>query len=454
MNAEQLLNSVIVREGDLTPVLDAKVTSDFYANDDDREVFVWILSHWSEYGQVPGSRALKNNFPTYKLIDGKEPYEYYLDEVRRRRKYGLIFETLAEATELLEEEDLDGAEGVLADGLMRAQIEISELRDTDIVQTWQRRLETYESWKKEGRTLRGIPSGFPTIDDGLRGFQAQQLITFVGAPKAGKSWLMLKMAMAAHDFGKRPLFIGFEMSNEEQEARHDALAAEISYTRLLKGTYTNEEGDKLRRALKRRRSGDPFIFGSDPEGATVSSVASKIEQYQPDIVFIDGAYMMEDEGPESQPRGTPQALTNVTRALKRLARRREIPIVISTQVLLWKINKKKGLDEAAIGYTSSFIQDSDVVLGVETPGDDPNSPIKRLKVVLGRTAPKFEVGLFWNWDELSVVEMAYDPADPDGEFGTASEVKEEPPEEDVEEDTWDPKRKVVRRKPRVIEEED
>lgn len=421
-------------------------------NDEDREVFEFIRSHWAEHGQVPASVTVKYNFPQYEIIRVKEPYEYYLNEVRRRRKYGLLFEAVALGTEALENDDVDEASSLLAEGLMRAQIEVSELRDTNIIETWERRLTTYREWKQFGRTLRGIPSGFPTIDDGTRGFQDGQLITFVGAPKAGKSWMMLKMAMAAHDFAKTPLFIGFEMSNEEQEARYDALAAEVSYTRLLKGTFTPEEDEKLERAMRRRKSGDPFIFSADPEGSTVSAVAAKIEQYDPDIVFIDGVYMMDDEGKDAHPRGTPQALTNITRALKRLAQKRKIPIVISTQVLLWKLNRKTGIDEGAIGYTSSFIQDSDIVLGVETVGDDPNSPLKRLKVVLGRTVPKFEVQLHWNWEELRVEEMSYSPEDDEETLEIAKYEDEE--SEEVKKDTWDRKRKVVRRKPRVIEEDE
>lgn len=425
MNIEQLFNGAILREGDLTPVIEAKVTGDFFSNLEDRRVFDFIVSHWKEFGNVPSTSVVKENFPTYTLVKGRESYHYYLSEVRRRRKYGLLFEAVAEATELLEQDDLDEAEGVLSTGLIRAQVEVSELRDTDIVQTWEQRLKIYEEWKTFGRVLRGIPSGFPTLDDGLRGFQDGQLITFVGAPKAGKSWMMLLMAMSAHDFGKTPLFLGFEMSNEEQEARHDALAAQVSYTRLLNGTYSEQEWKRLQRALKRRRSGDPFIFASDPEGATVSAVAAKIEQYRPDIVFIDGAYMMEDEGPDKAPRGSPQALTNVTRSLKRLALGRKIPIVISTQVLLWKINKKRGLDEGAIGYTSSFIQDSDVVLGMESQGDDPNSPFKNLKVILGRTVPKFEMTLVWDWERLSV-EEARSVYDTDvGSYGVNAEEEEE-----------------------------
>ena len=44
---------------------------------------------------------------------------------------------------------------------------------------------------------------------------------------------------------------------------------------------------------------------------------------------------MDDE--QGEPKGSPQALTNITRSLKRLAQRFDIPIVGTTQVLSWKI---------------------------------------------------------------------------------------------------------------------
>lgn len=449
MNAENLLLSAIVAEQDLAPVLEAKVTKEFFANPDDREVFEFILSHWHEYGKVPNTAAVKNSFPTYRFVRGKEPYEYYLDEVRRRRKYGLAVEMIGDATDQLEDDQVEEALDIISTGLLRVFTEVSELRDTNLIETWERRLETYADWKRFGDVLKGIPSGFPTIDDGLRGFQAEQLITFVGSPKAGKSWMMLIMALAAHSYGKVPLFIGFEMSNEEQEARHDAIVAGISYTRLLKGRTTPEEDEALRRELKRRKNGQPFVMSSDPDGATVSGIAAKIDQYKPDIVFVDGVYMMDDE--EGEPKGSPQALTNITRSLKKLARRTGTPIVISTQVLNWKINKKRGLDENAIGYTSSFIQDSDVVLGVETVGDDPNSAHKNVKVLLARSAPKFEVGIWWDWEHTSFTEMNHEGPD-QGDFGTDLEAEEDEPEvpvEELDEDVWDPKRKVVRRKVRT-----
>jgi hypothetical protein len=419
-NAEHLLNSAIIVYGEIAPVLDAKVTPEFFTNPEDREVFVWIKRYWSEYGQVPGTRVLKNDFPTYPIIRVREPLEAYLDEVRHRRKFGMLFEALSEATEQLEANDVDAAENTLATGLQRAQIEVSELRDTDIVTTWEERLERYAEWKQLGRSLRGIPSGFPTIDDGLRGFQPEQLITFVGEPKVGKSTMMLRMAIEAHDFGKSPLFFGFEMSNDEQEARYDAMVSGISYTRLLAGKLTDEETETLGKRLKRRRNADPFIFSSDPEGTTVSAIAAKIEQHKPDIVFIDGVYLMDDENGE--PKSSPQALTNITRACKKLAQRRRIPIVISTQVLLWKYNRQRGLDGNAIGYSSSFIQDSDAVLAVEHYGDE-SDPIKKVSIVMARSAPKRTTLVNWDWEHGLFTELLEEAA---GErYGTDAETDTE-----------------------------
>jgi replicative DNA helicase len=74
---------------------------------------------------------------------------------------------------------------------------------------------------------------------------------------------------------------------------------------------------------------DKFWFIDSSGGQTVSGVASKIQNKNPDIVFIDGTYLMIDE--QTGESNTPQALTNITRSLKRLAQKINKPIVISTR---------------------------------------------------------------------------------------------------------------------------
>jgi replicative DNA helicase len=138
----------------------------------------------------------------------------------------------------------------------------------------------------------------------------------------------------------------------------------------------------------------------------VSALAGKVQQHRPRLLIVDGVYLMDDENGE--PKGSPQALTNITRSLKRLAQRFDIPIIGTTQVLSWKLGNRKTrqITAEAIGYTSSFAQDSDIVLGVESDPDIDNQAI--IRVVLSRSSPKGEVRIKWDWDSMDFTEVDED----------------------------------------------
>lgn len=396
MDVGRHLISKILLEKDIKPVLDSKITEDFFEDDEHAEVFTWIREFWGKYGEVPSSKSLKRNFPTYKLIKANEPYSFYIDELRVKRKYGLVHDTLVEAAQALEAKDPDAAVGRLSSGITQVGTEVSVMRDTDLTETWESRMDHYRALKNSPGML-GLPTGFPTIDQATAGLQPEQLVTFIGENKSGKSTFMMRMALEAHRHGAVPLFVGFEMSNEEQSARHDAMRAGIDHHALITGQMTSKDEKKLRRALRDTQNMPPFLLSSDIGAtSTISGLAAKIEEYQPAVVFLDGVYLMDDEVSQAQgvPKGSPQALTNLTRGLKRLAQTTKIPIVGSTQVLSWKVTRSKGLTADAIGYTSSFGQDSDVILGVENTD---HQDTKKLRIVIARNCPPKEVTVRWDW---------------------------------------------------------
>jgi hypothetical protein len=72
-----------------------------------------------------------------------------------------------------------------------------------------------------------------------------------------------------------------------------------------------------------------------------------------------------------------------------------IPIVISTQTLLWKMKGGK-VSADSIGYSSSFFQDSDVILGLEPIEED--DEVRLLKVVQARNCPPTETPITWKWE--------------------------------------------------------
>ena len=104
--------------------------------------------------------------------------------------------------------------------------------------------------------------------------------------------------------------------------------------------------------------------------------------------------------------GTREAITNTTRDLKKLAQRFNITIVVSTQVLKWKMSKGQVTSDS-IGYSSSFHQDSDVLFGLQRE-DEAVDDTRLLKVLDARNAPRMEVSLYWDWETGQFREISQD----------------------------------------------
>lgn len=382
MDVEKSFVSKILTAGELLPAIEAKVTPEFFEDPDMALVYQWILDHWQSYAKVPGQKALGATFPTFRAVRTDEPLEYYVDKLIEARSYSIMEEGVSVAAKLLQDKDVSEAQATLNEMMMALARETSPIKDIDLTETGDERIERYRSYRELEGGLRGLPSGFDFIDRVTLGFQAEQLITYVGLPKSGKSTTMLLNAMAVQDYGKRATIIGFEMSNEEQAARHDAFRAGVDWLSLMGGRLGPKDFKRLERALREASNKPSLILAADVSATTtIPGVMAKITEHQPDIVFIDGVYMMDTGIPELRA-DTPQGLTYITRNLKRLAQRAKIPIVITTQVLPSKFSKRTGITIDSIGYTSSFAQDSDLIIGVEDVENDPD--MKRMRMVTGR----------------------------------------------------------------------
>ena len=412
-SAEHLLISKVIQSNDIVQVLEAGVKpqhfSAYWEN-----VWQWLLKYWRDHNAIPSIRAFAQEFADIKLVDAeREQFSNLLDEMFLSYRHQTLLASLATAVPMLNVNKTDEALHILVEGVQTASADISRLRDVDLIQTWESRIERYELMRNTPNAIRGIPTGFNGLDRITSGLRPQQLVTFVGEAKKGKSLITLIMANAIHTHGKVPLYISFEMSIEEQSARLDAIVAKISHTRIIRGDLSVSEIEKIRKAISIRKNMHPFLMSEDISSlTTVSALAAKVQQHKPDVLIVDGVYLMDDENGE--PKGSPQALTNITRSLKRISQKFDIPVVGTTQVLGWKLGNRKSRQITAdsIGYTSSFAQDSDLVVGVESDPDIEDQAI--LRVVLARTAPKGEVRIKWDWDNMDLSEVT-DDEDDDGD---------------------------------------
>jgi replicative DNA helicase len=403
MDVEWALISKAIEVSGFDTLAEARIGPAFFLDPDNVQVFEWMRDHWTDYGTTPGEEAFHHEFPGYALIHTPEPLAYYLGELRDQHQYALVNGMLDSIKEPLKRGDSAVAVKILNSSLENLHTGITDLRDEDLTKTTEDRMARYERLASSPG-LQGVPTGFPTMDLATGGLQAEQLITLVGLQKTYKSMLLMLMNIACHQAGHRTLFASFEMSTAEQAMRHDAIRAGISLTRLQSGKLTPKEKTNLRRMMHSLEDLQPLMFIHDPAATpTVSAVAAKISQYRPDVAFIDGTYLMDSELPGVEP-NSPQALTSITRSLKRLAQRVQIPIVQTTQALSWK--SRKGLSLDSIGYSSSFAQDSDVIFGVEEIKENGvvNDREIMLRIIAARNCPRKDVRLALDWERGSIVE--------------------------------------------------
>jgi len=402
MNNEAKLLSKVVEDRNLGDILEKGITESWFSDPQDKKLFLFLRDHFVKYQETPSLDVVKENFPTYKTLSEQgspvqDSVDYLIDDLVAKRRKKFISDTLGSAIDHIDSPTPDHESALLAlqKGILKLEESgLNKTSDIEVTKAAKNARAEYE-FRKTNPGLLGLPTGFPTMDIATSGLQPEQLIVIIAPPKTGKSTLALQIAITAHLQNKRPLFISFEMSNKEQLSRYYAMRAKISHKRLMTGSLTPEEEARfytISRGIEAMK--EELWFSGSAEGQTVSAIASKIQAKQPDIVFIDGTYLMIDE--QTGESNTPQAITNITRALKRLAQKTKLPIVISTQVLTWKM-KGGNVSADSIGYSSSFHQDADVIFGLQRESDNVDDT-RLLRVVASRNGGLVDVSLVWDWE--------------------------------------------------------
>lgn len=389
---EHRLVSKVIRDRDIIPALQRDVKANWFLDDDNRRVWEFVISHYNEYNEVPTAVVVKDHYPNYKVLDVEDAIDYLLDTMVTFRRNLLTRQGLEAAIENLQENNHEAALIAMEGTLTRVNEQgVLGTHEMDLSKNVDERYKEYKSLQNQ--EFLGIPTGFEKIDEATAGLQGGQLITIIAPPKTGKSQIALKIAINIHEQGKVPMFQSFEMNNKEQQQRHDSIRANISHTRLRRGKLTPAEDARYVSSLNKIETMQSFHLVDAVNGLTVSSLAAKIQQTKPDVVFVDGVYLMLDE--ISGEMNTPQAITNITRGLKRLAQKINKPVIITTQTLLWKMRGGK-VTADSIGYSSSFFQDSDVILGLEPVEED--EEVRKLRIVSSRNCPPTETPITWNWE--------------------------------------------------------
>lgn len=395
-SAVRLLSRVLLDKDVDTP-LKAGITDDMFPAGEYRDAYHFTCGHMTKYGSVPSATAIKTEFQGLRLVKVDDGMDVVLDQFLAEWRKTVAKEMVTQMLEQMEHRKWSGEDvfDVVKTHLSKAELLTTGVGSIDLSVDALQELTEYDARKARAGSLLGISTGFPTIDEATLGLQPQQLVTIIAAPKTGKSQLAMRIAQTVYEQDLVPAFISFEMTNDEQKRRRSAMAYGLSHLRLMNSDLVSAEEKKYRAGIQAMLGKQSFHLLDSTNGMTVSAVLAQARVKKPNVLFIDGVYLMYDEITGDQ--GTPQAITNVTRNLKRGAQRLNIPVVITTQTLLSRM-KKNRLDAGSIGYSSSFYQDSDVIFGLERGDEGTGDDYRLLKVVASRNTGPAEVELTWDWN--------------------------------------------------------
>jgi replicative DNA helicase len=388
---EMMLLARVIDTGDILSVVEAGVTDSWFASERGRASWAWVHTYWAQHREVPTEESFARRFPDGRLEPNGEPLEALVAELRAKRSYLLLSEGLQESVKHLSAVDradrpelVDEVTSFLSGVISEISTDTSDSTVESVIDTIGDYLEYVMT--KEPLAVTGVHTGIDFIDRVTGGMQPEQLYVLGGPPKSGKSSIALWVGMQAHAQGEDVLFVGHEMSNEEQKQRYLSLGAEVDLNRIKDGLrdspYAASTERQLRQFLAEAETYAGKLFFVHDNNPFVSGIIAKVEQYHPTVVVIDGLYLMHDDNGE--PEGSPQALTNISRAVKRLARSHGLSIFATTQVLESKMTKRGGVTLNSFGYTSAFGQDADTVLGIWRPNH--TEPESNMRVVASRNS--------------------------------------------------------------------
>lgn len=226
-------------------------------------------------------------------------------------------------------------------------------------------MERAELLQKHQGTMRGIPTGFRKLDNLLAGLQKSDLVILAARPSMGKTALALDIArQSATKHGTAVGIFSLEMSSDQLVDRMLAAQAGVNAWDLRTGKVRGDDDfERLQDALG--VLSDAPIYIDDRPGATVLAMRSVARRMKMEkglqLIIVDYLQLINPSNARSDV-SMVQQVTEISRALKGMARELEVPVLALSQ-LSRAIEQRRGRPRLSdLRDSGSIEQDADVVM--------------------------------------------------------------------------------------------
>lgn len=398
-NIEKGFLSKLLETKDIKTIKDKHITAEFLTGEH-KNVFLYIQECLLKTGEVPTPRAVMQKYPRYKIeeytVEGEvkfgteENLLYWCTEVRNKAKHNKIADAIEGAAKNIESLNTEEAYSFLKSSIAYIENEIVESDTVDITKDTEDRVTAYKK-RQINQGVTGISTGIKSLDAVTGGLMNETSTVIIAKTGVGKTFFEVLLAAYCQLNGYRVLNFVTEMSTAIMRDRYEAILfsmmyGSFNYKHFKKGTLDKKTEDNYFKFLREDLPQlDPLLLKT---ATGVMGIAAEIDIVKPDIVFIDGLYLMQDDQGAKEDWAR---LTHISRDIKVLAKTKKIPIVSNTQI---DIKSKGGL--SGIKYAQAIAQDADCVIELER--DEVMINDSELEISVPKNREGIPAKIRMNWD--------------------------------------------------------
>jgi len=319
---------------------------------------------------------------------------YYSEIVRECAARRRLISVAARISELGYEEGAKSSD--LLDQAERELFSIAERHfERDFVsvgQTLEVVFDQLDELHKSAGSLRGVPTGFSSLDEKLAGLQDSNLIILAARPSVGKTSLATNIAQyAAVEKGIPVGIFSLETSKEQLVYRMLSAQADVDGWRLTTGNLEEDDFRKIGEAMGVLDEAPIYI--DDAPGANVLEMRTKARKLQLEqgvrLIIIDYLQLAKGRGLENRV----QEVSEISQSLKNLARELHIPVLALSQLSRAVESRTTSRPQLSdLRDSGSIEQDADVVMFLYRADEENRSDVNLL-IAKHRSGPTGEIML-------------------------------------------------------------
>lgn len=390
MHGKRLIASLLKAEGGVQKFLQMDLKHEWFVGTD-LEVFSKVYYHVMNYASMPGADALHG----IDLPDTTEDPAFYCDKVKAEYLHRMLTAGMQVAAESLNQSDQHEALRALQQTVLGGMKSAAGKKMMNYADQSSDVIEKNLFAIKHG-LYKKVTTGWPTLDGMTGGLAAGDIVSVVGRPANGKTFLLLWAAL--HGWANQnitPLVFSMEMNHLAITERLAGMQSDVTLSQIKSGVLTDFKKKQLLQTLAENKGKHPFWIIDGALNSSVEDVILYSNQLKPDIVFIDGAYLLRSMKNVNR---WERVTDNLERLKGEVAEALGVPVFISYQFNREGAKKHKKGEEPGledIGYTDAVGQISSVVLGMLEEDTIEQTKRRRVKILKGRDGQRGEFQVNW-----------------------------------------------------------